>query len=325
MTEQSKTKKFGATTPRQAILKWIPQTAANRDEREHLANILFGEIKLPGAAFLDPKLLDIVGSAESTIEQLQECIKAAPDLSIAIVRMAQSAYYNRGGEVNSFEDACNRIGMKVIRNLVYAHQVASSFTKFESQINWESFWMNSILTARLSEQLMNSYVGPKNLGFLVGLIGNVGSIIIQEFFPQHYLLIQEKVASGGGHVSEAEMEYLGFNHAHVAGVLCMKWNFPTQATLGVYYHHTASAETEAHEGAQIAMLSMCCLAADRMAEVILASDLTKPFDNSWMAETPEWNFLSRHHVVRQLNIVPEDEYRASQAIVASILAQLSPR
>jgi|GEM_PF-4933885 len=320
MTEQAKTKKFTATTPRQAILKWIPQTPTNRDEREHLANILFGEIKLPGAAFLDPKLLDIVASPDSTIEQLQECIKGAPELSISIVRMAQSAYYNRGGGIDSFEDACNRIGMRVIRNLVYAHQVASSFTKFETPIDWESFWMRSILTARLSEQLMNSYVGPKNLGFLIGLISNVGTIIIQEFFPNQTPYIQEKIASGVSGC-EAELEYLGFNHAHVAGVLCMKWNFPTQASMGVYFHHTTPEETEAREGALIAMLSMCCLAADRLAEVILASDIKKPFDSSWMANTPEWNFLCQHPMKRQFEIVPEDEYNASTAIVGAILSQ----
>lgn len=321
MTEQAKTKKFAATAPRQALLKWIPQTPNNRDEREHLANILFGEIKLPGAAFLDPKLLDIVASPDSTIAQLQGGIKGAPELAISIVRMAQSAYYNRGGEINSFEDACNRIGMRVIRNLVYAHQVASSFTKFESHVNWEEFWMRSILTARLCENLMNSYIGPKNLGFLVGLISNVGTIIIQEFFPNQFLLIQEKVATGVP-LCEAEAEFLGFDHAHVAGVLCMKWNFPTQASMGVYFHHTIPMETEIREGAPIAVLSMCCLAANHLAEVILTSDLTKPFDSSWMANTPEWDYLSKLPVKRQLDIIPEDEYKAAQALVGSILSQL---
>lgn len=320
MTEESKTKKLVNSVPRQAILKWIPQTPTTRDEREHLANILFGEIKLPGAAFVDPKLMEIISSTESTIDQLQEHIKTAPELSISIVRMAQSAYYSRGGEINNFEDACNRIGMRVIRNLIYSHQVASAFTRFESDIDWESFWMRSILSARLTELLMNSYVGPKNFGYLSGLLQNLGSIIIQEFFPYHYPLIQEKI-SLGVEAHAAESEFLGFTHAHVGGVLCMKWNFPLTASLGVYFHHDDPGVIEAKEGTTVALLAMCCLAADRLASIILASDVTQPLDSSHLASALEWTYLSRHRVLRAIDIVPETEYNATVGVVSPILAQ----
>ncbi|MEM9446698.1 MAG: HDOD domain-containing protein [Verrucomicrobiota bacterium] len=266
LDESAEPVSYEASMPLEKILAHLPSNANNRLHRDKMAEALFGDSKIPRAAFTDHKLMQLIMDPNTELESLAECIKMDPGLNLKIVRMSRTALYTRGEETRSFEDAFYRIGLKEIRKIVYADTVASSFRNFTIEVNWMDFWRRAVLKAQLTEKLLKAALGNKNFGFISGILNDTGSLLIMEYLPEQYAEIAGLIDSG--HAKDlAEKSVLHFTHAHVAGVLCLKWRFPYDVAMGIYYHHSDLSRVD--DVINVELYARAGLSAEHLADLSL--------------------------------------------------------
>ena len=66
---------------------------------------------LPPAPKVLHSLQRLIAAPNSTIEKIAEVVRLEPGLSARVVRMANSAHFGRGAQVESIMEAIQRVGM----------------------------------------------------------------------------------------------------------------------------------------------------------------------------------------------------------------------
>lgn len=310
------TRQFQISLSRGRILEILPRRDDTKHYQERMASILWSDVRLPQTIISDPVLQDLITSSDSTLEDIAERIKLDPDLSVKIVKIGNSAAYSRGGVAHEFDEIVHRIGLKEIRNMVYSSQLAGAFKNFKVQTDWNLFWSRSILMARLVEQLVSCIYGHKSYGFATGLLHDTGSLLIREFFPDESHQIETLAAN---HMSQhqAEERILGFHHAHISGILCLKWKFPRSAAMGVYHHHTP---TEKIHDRGLTCYALCNLLADRLTDTAFHWHNIHYYDEQGMESSSEWNALQAMPKQSPIAIDLEKEAEAADRIANEISA-----
>jgi putative nucleotidyltransferase with HDIG domain len=77
--------------------------------------------------------------------------------------------------------------------------------------------------------------GQSETAILAGLLHDIGKIALDTCFPEEYVQVLQKVASGATFV-DAERETLGLDHAEAGSLLAADWSFP-QAIVDVIRDH----------------------------------------------------------------------------------------
>jgi HD-like signal output (HDOD) protein len=84
--------------------------------------------------------------------------------------------------------------------------------------------------------------------FIVGLMHDLGKLILSQKLSEQYEIVCKKVESEGLTFMEVENEQLGFGHVEVGRLLFERWNFPSMLTSAISNHHDPrhddSADTE---------------------------------------------------------------------------------
>lgn len=219
------------------ILDLLPSEFGKEHLHDKMAASIYGDPKLPQKAFTDRRLFRALVDPDAPIDDLIDYIKSDPGLNIKIIRMANSPTYRGQNEIECFEDGYHRLGIAPIRNLIYSDKMKSTFKQFRIRINWRHFWLHAILTAQLSEKICSFLISSKNFGYINGLLHDCAILIIKEYFPHEENEIQAYIQQDFTR-DQAEREVFGFDHAHISGVLGVKWKFPYASSLGTYFHHT---------------------------------------------------------------------------------------
>ncbi|MEM9398606.1 MAG: HDOD domain-containing protein [Verrucomicrobiota bacterium] len=318
----SETSNVDGFFPRQKILSHLPGGSHYSEFRNRMATVLCGDSKIPKTAFSDMKLLEALSEENSSLEDIAPCVKADPSLNMKIMRISRTAMYSRGVDVESFEDAYYRLGMREIRNLIYAEKVAGGFRKFKTDVDWMNFWKNSVLTARLTEVLMSAAVGFKNFGFINGLLNDTGSLVIREYFPEESMLIARAMQEENKELIDAETEIFGFSHAHVAGLLCLKWRFPYNSSMGVYHHHSQLDEIE--DNATIRSYALATYLAENMAKagLMLESGEDATEFLNYLYDSNVWNifmsYVKDHDLINKIDL--EKEVQDANQLATTLLS-----
>ncbi len=321
----TETKAINTLEAKSKYLSLLPQDERQDEYRDRLAMIMITDVKIPSSTFSDHELIRILEGDDSSPADVAQQIKLDPYISTKIFAVARSAAYRGREDIETFEEACFRLGMLELKRLIYAAQVAKSFNKFDAQVDWSLFWLKSILTARLADKLLRTFVGGENLGFLTGLLHDTGSLILWEYFQSECQMI-ESLLENDLDVIDAEIEVLGFHHAHASGLLCAKWNFPDKVTQGVLNMYSPLRSIG---DADAAVYSAALLLAGNLTGIALqGGDPDDPGERAQDASPEaieameEWGFLcsvtGKNNIKVNINIPLEIE--SAKILASSIMA-----
>jgi putative nucleotidyltransferase with HDIG domain len=176
----------------------------------------------------------------SSFHNLSDIIETDQEITLSILKIANSAYYMVKKEVYSVKQACVLLGISVIGEIIMAAGTSTLFSKALEAYHMKpkDLWQHSLATA-LGSRKIADILSPAlaNQAFLAGLFHDVGKLILDEhIFSRNDAFIDYLGNSPHTH-SEAEKQILGFDHAEVASELCKKWKFPKAVTSAIRHHH----------------------------------------------------------------------------------------
>lgn len=203
------------------------------------------------------RLMQLAGEDHVVPQELVEVIQTDAGITAKVLRLCNSAYYGFSRQVDSLEEAGNRLGVNTLVNLVLT---ACSGNYFKSLGNSDSklaqkFWERSISNA-LASSFLAKIQGdvPPSSAYTVGLLQDIGEIILDRFLPAEAHEIRELVRAGHDR-TQVEMELVGMHHADIGARLAEQWNFPETLVDAIRHHHEPHVATAGAELATTACIA----------------------------------------------------------------------
>lgn len=221
---------------------------------------------LPTLPDLFLNIQQVLHTPESTLQDLTLAIERDQIITAAIVKTANSSYYNPLGKpASSLSFAISRLGRVETSNIALSMSLLYGFSLPTGIANMRRFWAHAFAVGQICRKILvqlpeQSSSNPDEL-FLSGLLHDIGRAILGIRIDPHYFE-QTFTNLNGQELCLNEQQTYGINHAEVGAIVLQQWGFSAEFCQLIQQHHD-----NIHENINSKIL---CL-ADRIAHQHLSS------------------------------------------------------
>lgn len=242
-----------------------------------VAAFIRGASKLPVLPGVTTRLFTTIDSPESSAREVAGVIETDPALAARLLKLANSSFYGRRGQISTVRHAVVVLGSKTIRSLaltVWTHTLRSQVRDPEELRLITPVFSHGLTTAVAAGLLAVRF--DRSLeedSFMAGLLHDIGRVALfaqlGKAYQSHVLdrAIGEKAA-----VHAAEEKVLGFDHRDLGAELMHTWNLPPFLTEVAAKHHDDTIVPQEHFF--VATVALADLIATRMGSNV-ALELTR--------------------------------------------------
>lgn len=212
-------------------------------KKNELKDKIYSKIdELPTLPAVLPKLLGLMESDRSASSDIAEAISSDPALASKTLKVANSAYYGFSQTIATLEKAVPLLGFNMVRSLALSIGVIHSLSsgKNSPHFSQEGLWIHSLAVAEAMQELATKFgKGDHNEHlFIVGLLHDIGKIVLNQFFGELFQQALEAAASQENTgLYTAERRIIGLDHADVGAMLLERWRFPAKVRNPIAVHH----------------------------------------------------------------------------------------
>ena len=175
---------------------------------------------------------------------------ADPVVATGVLRRINSAYYGMSREVTAVRQAVFLLGFQEVCNLVLTAamlELREILASGEQRDIFHQIIRESLAAAFYAQELALHWDVPcRNMAFTVGLLHNVGRLVLLYNSPDEYEALWQTTETGGAPSAEEERCIFGLDHVSLATQACERWNLPPSiGTLLGAYRAPAALEDEA--------------------------------------------------------------------------------
>lgn len=248
--------------------------------------------KLASLQSINHELQKLVRSERSVISQIAEVIRRDPSLSARLLRMVNSVYFGLSTHVNNIEEAVFFLGLRQVRELAMATPVLEEMERFQSRgpLPWKELWTHSIASAMMTREILGATALhiDDDTDYLIGLLHNVGKIIMAYSFPEELQSVIATPAATPADICTREREIIGWDHCQIGSHYLARHNLADEIVIAVRFHD-APEQAPRHQ-----LFAAAVQVADY---VVRNSGISGGFeqvqqieDDSW-TELPGWRIL----------------------------------
>ncbi len=239
-------------------------------------------------------LTSLVNAEQNLTSQIAEIIRRDPSLSARLLRMVNSVYFGLSANINDIEEAVFFLGLRHIRELARATPVIEELELLQSPRfgpdQWKNLWAHSIATATLTREVLATapITVDDETDYLVGLLHNLGKIIMASAFPEELLVVANTPLASADEVCALERSLIGWDHAKIGAYYLERHHLADEIVTAVRYHHDP-AQAENHQFFAAAVQVADSLV--RYTGILGGFDqIEKIAEDSWL-ELPGWRIL----------------------------------
>ncbi len=203
------------------------------------------------------RLFELLHSQHSSAQQIAEIIAIDPNLTVRLLRMANSAFYQFRAQIDTVSRAIAVIGNSELYNLVLSISAVKTFNNIPNElVSMETFWRHSVYVGLLSRGFAKkaNVLHPERL-FVAGLLHDIGSMVLYHYQPEKMRELLIIANNDEEKLYQAEKKSLGYTHASLAGGLLAEWQLPDELQQAVAWHHEPEFASIARSEACIISLS----------------------------------------------------------------------
>lgn len=198
------------------------------------------------------RVFELIHSPLTGTREIAAVVGVDPNLTVRLLRIANSAFYGFSGKIDTISRAVTVIGTTELYQLVLSVSAVQTFTNIPNElVKMDTFWRHSIYTGLLARALAvrASVLHPERL-FVAGLMHDIGSLVLYHQHPEAMRDILLLAEGDEEVLYQAELERFQFTHAGVGGELMNRWRLPVELVEAVTWHHepekAEQASMEAH-------------------------------------------------------------------------------
>jgi putative nucleotidyltransferase with HDIG domain len=183
----------------------------------------------------------LTADLNASAKDIVRVIECDPVMTVKILKAINSAFYGLPKKITSVQRAVVHIGLNTIKNLALG-VAAMGMIKTQNKCNYNTaqFLLHSLTTAAISKQLAERLrLSPTECSdsFVAGLLHDFGKVVFVEFMPDEFKLALEKSKALQIPLHQAEVEFIGLNHAQVGKILAEKWGLSEPLIDAIAHHH----------------------------------------------------------------------------------------
>jgi HD-like signal output (HDOD) protein len=178
-----------------------------------------------------------------------------------------------------------------------------------SSLPWKALWKHSIGTALISREILSAAhpAGDDDTHYLVGLLHNVGKVVMASCFPEELHHLSTLTAGSVAHFAEQEGQLIGWDHARIGAHYLRRHNLAEEIAEAVEYHNEPERAPE-HQ-----LLAAAVQVADHL---VRHSGVTGGFETVPPIEDGSWQQLSGWTILFGTN--ESDSILAQQSLAQSL-------
>ena len=202
--------------------------------------------RLPAMPQILIKLIELCQSDEAGVTELAELIANDPGMTGRVMRVANSAAYQRGGRQVNLAQALAVLGSDLVKSLLISESVFQTFNGFPHTggSDLRAFWKHSLTAAVLARGLAKAMQYPQvEEAYLAGLLHDVGRLALLAAAPDIYRL--NFFTPDHDHLCDTEQKSLHISHAEAGAWLIERWEMDSFLADAVLYHHEDPARVSA--------------------------------------------------------------------------------
>lgn len=220
--------------------------------REEIVKRLSSINDLPTRSVSMARLCDALKESHGTAPDFAEIVDIVEhDVGLAarLIRIANSPRYaGRYDRITSIHQAINRIGLDKVSKICLAVSAMQLFPSSSSLLDLADFWVHSISVAMTIREIAMSKKRTPDIESLysAGLFHDVGALILDRYFPEHYRRTRDSAHRDGVAVYDAERRHLGIDHGEVGSLLLDRWGLTGQISAAAAFHHFPHEASESY-------------------------------------------------------------------------------
>ena len=223
---------------------------------------------IPTPSFVVSKVMELVSQPGVSASELTKVIEKDPNLTVRVMKLANSAYYGLPQKVSTLSHAVMILGFKTVRNLVtsiYMHDAFFTSKLKTEAVSMDKLWWHLVATAIATESVSDAvgYIN-KEEAFLVGMLHDIGKIVMARLFPSYVDAIIQLASASSITYLQSENKLGIPDHVSVIDHLIENWGFPHEIRAAVKFHH----EPERVEEENLKDITYVSHAADIVANVL---------------------------------------------------------
>lgn len=181
------------------------------------------------------RIVHMVNAGTVSAAEIAEEINTDQVLAAKVLRLVNSGFYGFRQPITTITHAMVLLGLDVVKTLVMTASVLDIVDAMNQYM--EGLWEHSVGTARAANALAErmKVQNPEEYA-LLGLLHDIGKVVIAQTFPTEHGRIRDLVAERNCLQIDAELEVLGVTHPEVGMWLLKKWSLPSKVVYPIAYH-----------------------------------------------------------------------------------------
>ncbi|HTE41949.1 MAG TPA: response regulator [Steroidobacteraceae bacterium] len=224
---------------------------------------LVGRVKrLPAQPKTFQLLCAAMARKDTTATELANIVASDPVITARILQVVNSAFFRLPRQIGKIREAVSYLGFSAIRNLALSAEVFSASERVPAVagFNLDVIQLEALKTAAVMRALTKDTMLVDD-AFVVGLLHDIGLLVLIEVCPDKLQAAQEK-AKQGMPLHLAERECIGASHAEVGAYLLALWGLPYSIVDAVAHQ----CEPDNVEHAEFDLLAALCISLKMLGD-----------------------------------------------------------
>ncbi|GJL70212.1 MAG: hypothetical protein NPIRA06_28470 [Nitrospirales bacterium] len=198
----------------------------------------------------------VIDNPESTMADLSRAISIDPGMTVAVLKLVNSAFYAMPRKVETISRAVGILGMQPLHDLTLAISVTQTFSGLNQKVmSMSVFWSNSFFSGLVARELARKcFLVDSERMFVEGLLRDIGHLILYEQLPEPSEQVLRESATTGTPIQIMEQRILGFDFTEVGQTLIEEWQLPKNFGIAIRYQNHPSGTND--HGFEAALLNM---------------------------------------------------------------------
>lgn len=187
------------------------------------------------------RILEITRDINCQPKELVMVIEKDPVMTMKLLRILNSAYYNFPKQITSVNQSVVYLGLNTVKNMALSFAAMGVLPQHNAAgFDVQRYLMHSLTTASLARVLCQKFGGgdtdPSDL-YIAGLLHDFGKVVFAQFMPEEFKLALAQSSEQNTSLHIAEQNIIGADHSLVGAMLVEKWQFPKALTDTIRHHH----------------------------------------------------------------------------------------
>lgn len=209
-------------------------------------------VKIPTMPAVATRLMQIISLPQHSSREVVDLIKNDVSLTTRILRIANSAAFSRGQEIDTLNRAILHLGENMVVGIAIGSCASSLLNRglhgYASAPG--ELWEHSLRCAIASKLLtpFGKGSGQTEQAFTAGLLHDIGKLVMSEFMEGSTEKIVEFTnSSNETDYLDAEKALIGADHSEVGLMIAQHWGLPSPLPEVIKNHHRPSDYSGIHQ------------------------------------------------------------------------------